>query len=277
VTCPGATIAPGSNAATLMFTAAAEAGAWSGNIRVLGKADVGGAPVVRQAMGGTVFADTSDAAAEAVRSRVCDDVTLAVSGHDAQPLAIEPAENKTFEAVAGTKLSVPLKLTARNEVAGKLKLKPGGAPALDPATEVEIDGKSATAAVEFDLAKHALPPGTHTLYVRAEGKVKYVRNPDLLKQAEAAKAAAEKSATDLAAASKQAAEKLAAAKAVTPPNPEAVKAAEKSVADADAAAKAAEQKKAEATKQAANAGPKETTAVVYSVPIIVKVTPPPAK
>ena len=277
VTCPAATIAAGSNATTLMFTAAAEAGAWSGNLRVLGKADIGGAPVVRQAMGGTVFADTSDAAAEAVRSRVCEEVALAVSGQDTQPLAIEPAENKTFEVVAGTKLSVPLKLAPRSEVVGKVKLKPGGHPALDPATEAEIDGKSATAAVEFDLAKHALPPGAHTLYVRAEGKVKYVRNPELLKQAEAAKAAAEKSATELAAASKQAAEKLAAAKAVTPPNPEAVKAAGKSAADADAAAKAAEQKKAEATKQAADAGPKEMAAVVYSMPIVVKVTPPSAK
>ena len=109
----------------------------------------------------------------------------------------------------------------------------------------------------MDLNQPKLPPGTHTLYVRAEGPVKYLRNPVGLKAAEEARQKAEKAAADAVAAAKDAGEKLAVAKK-----------------GADAKSQEAEKQTQAATKAAADAGPKDTPAVVYSAPIVVKVIAP---
>ena len=274
VTCSGA-IPAGSNAGALVFTAAENAGNWVGPVRILGKADVGGAPAVREASGAAVTLNPGESPTEAVRSRLTAEFALGVCGHDLSPLAIEPAEQKTWEAPVGGKAQVPLKLTWRGEAAGKFKLKAAGPPAIDGAPEFEIDAKAPTANLELDLNRFKLPPGVSTLYVRAEGKVKHVRNADIYKAAEEAKVAAEKAAADAAAALKQATEKLAAAKAGT--DADATKAAEKAAADADAAVKAAEERKKQATAKVAEVGPKDVDAVLYSGAITVKVVPPPAK
>ena len=272
VTCAGASIAPGSNAGVIVLVAAENAAPWAGSLRIVGSSEVAGAAVTREAKGAVVLVNAGEPPTEAMRSRLTAEVALGVCSADLAPLSIEPAEAKVFEAPAGGKVSVPLKLTWRADATGKAKLKAGGHPILDNAVESEIDAKAATASVEFDFNRSKLPPGTHTLYVRAESKVKYARSPEATKAAGEAKAAAEKAATDAAAAAKQAAEKLTAAKAGT--DADATKAAEKVVAEAEAAAKQAEQKKQEATKRAADLAPKDADAFLYSAPIVVRVGAP---
>ena len=271
VTCAGTVMPAGSSAATLVLLAAESAAQWAGALRVVGKADVAGAPATREARATVVLVNAGEPPTEAMRSRLTADFSLGVSGSDAAPLSIEPADQKVFEAPAGGKVAVPLKLTWRADAAGKMKLKAGGHPVLDNFTEVEVDAKAPTANVELDLNRHKLVPGTHTLYVRAEGKVKYARKPEALKAAEEAKAAAEKAATDAANASKSAGDKLTAAKTGT--DAEAIKVAEKAKADADAAAKAAEDRKAAAVKSAADLAAKDTEGFFFSAPIQVKVLP----
>lgn len=271
VSCAGATIAAGSNAGALVLVASDAAAAWAGPIRIIGKADVAGAAVVREAAGACVVVNAADA--DAARSRLTGDFQVAVGGaSDVSPVSFEPGEAKTWEAPVGGKVSVPLKFTWRADASGKFKLKAAGHPSLDNFQETEIDAKAAAANVEIDLNKHKLPPGTHTLYVRAEGKVKYTRNPEATKAAGEARAAAEKVAADAAAALKVAAEKLAAVKAAA--DAEATKSAEKAAAEADAASKAAEQKKTEAGAKAKELEPKDIDGVFYSIPIIVKVVAP---
>jgi hypothetical protein len=275
VTCAAGSIPAGAASGTLVLTAADDAAGWAGPLRVVGKAQLNGAEAVREARGASVLWAVPDAAAEAVRSRLTGDgFAIAVSAAEAAPLSIAPADVKPLEVAASAKLKIPLKLTARTGPAGKLKAKPAGHPSLDRAAEVEIDGAAKEASLEIDLNQHKLPPGTHTLYVRAEGPVKYLRSPEVLKAAEEAKQKAEKAATDAAAAAKDAAEKLAAAKKGA--DAEATKAAEKLAAETDAKSKEAEKQKQAAIKAAADAGPKDTPAVVYSAPIVVRVTAPPA-
>jgi hypothetical protein len=269
VTCTGGTIPAGLNAGTLVLTAAENAGGWAGALRVVGKAEVAGAPVAREAKGAAVTFNPGETPVEALRSRLTAEFAAAVSGHDLSPVSIEPAEPKVWEGPVGGKVQVPLKLTWRAEGAGKFKLKVGGQSALNDYPEVEIDAKAATANVEIDLNRFKLPPGTYTLYARAEGKVKYTRNLDAAKAADEAKAAAEKAATDAAVAVKAAAEKLAAAKAGT--DAEAVKSAEKADADAEAAVKGAEEAKKGAAARAAELGSKDVDAILYSGPIQVRV------
>ena len=271
VTCAPSTIDAGSTVGALVFTAAEDAAAWAGPVRVVGKAQVAGAEAVREARGASVLWPVPDPATEPVRSRLAGDgCVVAVSAAEVAPLSIEPAESKPLEVAAGAKLKVPLKLKNRTGPAGKLKVKVAGHPALDRAPEVEVDGNAKEASLEVDLNQLKLPPGMHTLYVRAEGPVKYLRNPEALKTAEEAKQRAEKAATEAAAAAKQAAEKLAAAKAGK--DAEATKAAEKAAAEADVKAKETENQKQAAAKAAAEAGPKDVPAVLYSAPIVVKVT-----
>lgn len=273
VSCAGATIATGSNVGALVLVASDAAAAWSGPIRIVGKADVAGAPSVRRAAGACVVVNAGESPTEAARSRLTSDFQIAVGGaSDVSPMTVEPGEAKTWEAPVGGKVSVPLKFTWRAEASGKFKLKAAGHPSLDNFQETAIDAKAAAANVEIDLNKHKLPPGTHTLYVRAEGKVKYSRNAEATQAAGEARAAAEKAATDAAAVLKAAGEKLAAAKAGT--DAEATKAAEKAAAEADAASKAAEQKKTEAAAKAKELEPKDTDGVFYSIPIVVKVVAP---
>jgi hypothetical protein len=273
VTCAPASIGAGNATATLLLTAAEDAAGWAGAVRVIGKAQVNGAEAVREARGASVLWAVPDAAAEGVRSRLTGDgFNIAVSANEAAPLSFGPADAKPLEVAAGAKLKIPLKLNARTGPAGKLKSKVVGHPTLDRVAEAEIDGAAKEASLEVDLNQHKLPPGTHTLYVRAEGPVKYLRNPEALKAAEEAKQKAEKAATDAAAAAKDAGEKLAAAKKGT--DAEATKAAEKLAAETDAKAKEAEKQKQAAAKAAADAGPKDTPAVVYSAPIIVNVAAP---
>jgi hypothetical protein len=270
VTCAGSTIAAGSTSAALVLTAADNADGWAGPLKVIGKADVGGVQTSREARGACVVVNAGDPPTEAVRSRLTADFEAAVNGNDVASLVIEPAEAKTFES-AGTKVALPLKLSWRSDASGKFKVKVAGPPALDNFTETEIDAKAATASVDIDLNKHRLPPGTHTLYVRAAGKVKYARNPEATRAADDARATAEKAAGDAATAAKQAAEKLAAAKAGT--DSDATKNAEKAAADAEAASKAAEQKKSEATARAKELAPKDVDGVFYSAALLVTIPP----
>jgi hypothetical protein len=270
VTCAGSTIPAGSTSAAIVLTAADNAGGWAGPLKVVGKADVGGVRVTREARGTCVVVNAGEPPTEAVRSRLTADFEAAVSGSDAAPLVIEPAVAKAVEPT-GAKVTLPLKLAWRADAAGKFKVKVAGHPALDNFAETEIDAKAATASLDIDLNKHKLPPGPHTLYVRVAGKVKYARNPEATRAADDARAAAEKAAADAAAAAKQAAEKLKAAKAGT--DADATKAAEKAAADAEAGAKAAEQKRTEATGKAKDLAPRDADGVFYSAAVLVKIPP----
>jgi hypothetical protein len=270
VGCAGSTIVAGSTSATLVLFAGDNAQGWAGPVRIVGKADVAGTPAVREARGACVVVNPGEPPTEAVRSRLTADFEAAVSASDVAPLAIEPGEARAYER-SGAKVTLPLKLAWRSDASGKFKVKVGGHPALDNFTETEIDAKAPTASVEIDLNKHKLPPGVHTLYVRAAGTVKYARNPEATKAADEARAAAEKAASEAVAAAKQAAEKLTAAKAGT--DAEATKRAEKTAADADGAAKAAEQKKTEAAARAKDQAPKDTDGVFYSSAVLVTIPP----
>ena len=275
VSCAGASIPPGDTSASLLLVAAGDAAAWAGPLRIVGRADVAGKATAREAAGACVVVNAGEPPAEAGRSRLTADFAAAVSAGDPAPLAVGPAEAKPLDVPAGGKAAVPLKLAWRSAGSGKVKLKAAGHPLLDNAAEVEVDANAAAATVEFDPGRHKLPPGAHTLYVRAEAKVKYARDPEAAKAAEDARAVAEKAAADAAAAARAAAEKGASAKAGA--DAEAIRLAERAAADAADAAKAAEQRKSEAVARANELSAKDVDGVFYSTPIVLNVLPPTEK
>ena len=173
VACVSTRILSGKNDGLLLLTACEKPAAWVGPIRILGKAKIGGADLVREARGGTVRWSVADFSAEQVGTRLTGDFMLAVSGSETAPISLEPAEDKAWEAPAGGKLAIPLKVTRRGEFKEALKIKGAGAPAIETWKEIDIDAKSALATATLDLAAVKIPAGAHTIYFEAQTKGKF--------------------------------------------------------------------------------------------------------
>src|SRR5260221_130581 len=254
VTYPETKIEAGKNSTVLLLTAAEGSppcSTWAGPIQILGKASPGasgaGVPpanvpeLIRQAHGATVVWNVGDYNTEPIQSRLTHEVVLAVSGAETAPISIATEDTnapaKVWEAKAGAKTRIPLRVTRHGDFSETLKLKAIGIAALDSMKEIEIDGKATNASVELDLAQYKVPPGTHTLYLQAQTKGKYRNNPEAAQAAEQSAKEAEKAASELTAAAKQATKAVAAAKAASE-----TEAAAKTTAEKLAAAKAAEEK-----------------------------------
>jgi hypothetical protein len=163
------------SATVLLLRASEDAVAWAGTIRIVGRAKICGQEVIHRARAGCVVRDVKDYNEEAVRSRLTDEFYLALSSEEAAPLAIEAAQAPEFGAAAGGKIEIPLKLTARGEMTGNIKLKAAGFSELDGLKEVEISAKTNQVNLEIDLAQHKVPVGTHRFYVLAYGQTRYQR------------------------------------------------------------------------------------------------------
>ena len=297
VSCAPAKIAAKKTSAFVLLTAAEDTGAWSGPIRVTGKAKIGETEVARQVRAGSITWNVPDYNNEAVDARLTRELYLDVTGVENAPIVIAPADTKIQEAAAGSKLQIPLKLARHFEFNETLKLKAMGDAGLDTLQEFDVDGKTNAATLEIDLGKQKLSPGLHTFWLQAQTKGKYRNNPQAAKDAADAAEKAEKLATELSAEAKTAADTLAAAtkaadeataqiKSVS--EDEKAAASERSAATAkaktdaakaneEAAAKAkeAEDKKASLQKRAKElderAKPREVTITVYSTPITIQV------
>lgn len=182
----------GSNRGQLFLVSDAEAPAWAGVIRVLGRAKLGDAEVTREARGGQVLWEVPDWNNQAAPTRLTHELALAVSGFEPGPIRIGPAEEKTWEAAAGAKLSVPLKVAHAAGFQNAARFKPAGHPALDAAPDFEISGTATNAVLELDLSQSKLPEGLHTVHLFGYAKGQHRRlTPEEVKalEAEGAKAA----------------------------------------------------------------------------------------
>ena len=290
-------IESGKSSGLLLLTVAEGAASWIGPLKIVGKAKAGDTELAREARGGSMTWNVSDPASDPVQSRVTRDLVLAVVGTEFAPISLEAGENKVWEAPKGGKLKIPLKVTRRGEFTAILKLKAAGVPALDSLKELEVDGKTAEAALELDLAQQKLSPGTYTFHLQAQTQGKYRTGLEAIQAAEAEAKEAEKLAVERSAAAKKTAEALTAAtltaaeaeanaKTATEQDSDDVKAKAKAASEAKAAAekaaneassksKEAESKKTAATKKAKELSEKskskDVTLTVYSAPITVKV------
>lgn len=222
----------GKNADFILLTATEDAPAFAGPIKLVGKAKVGEKELVREARGGTIIFPVGNIDNERPDSRLARELVLAISDKETAPLSIAAAENKTWEAPAGSKLSIPLQLVRRGEFNANLKLKPLGPGTTEALKEFDVDGKATNATLTLDLAALKLAPGSYAFAVQTQTTGKWRNNPEAAAFAEAASKEADKLATESAADSKKAAE--------------AIEPAKKAAQEAEAEAKAAAAKLAEA-------------------------------
>ncbi len=173
VTCPPAKIAAGKTDALLLLTAAEGAARWAGPIRIVGKAKVGETEIVHDARPAVVSWNVADYNNEPVSARLAQEFELAVSGVENAPISVEAAEDKVWEAAAGAKLDIPLKITRRGGYEEALKLKAFNAPAIEGLKEIDVDGKTPTATASIDLAAVKIPAGNYTIHFRSQTKGKF--------------------------------------------------------------------------------------------------------
>jgi hypothetical protein len=129
--------------------------------------------VTREAKGAAIAWKVGDANNEPVVARMTRGFAMAVVGAESAPISIEAVEDKAWEAPAGGKIEVPLKITRRGGFTEALKLKAHGPPAIDSLKELEIDAKAAAATATIDLGPVKIPAGEHTFYFRGQTKGKF--------------------------------------------------------------------------------------------------------
>jgi hypothetical protein len=274
ITCPPVTMAAGTNVGTVLLIADEKATPWVGPVYVTGTAKTSSATLTHLARAGTVVWAAAQPDVDPPRARVAQELVIAVTDGELEPITVRPAEQKLWEnSVAGV-IEVPLKLTRRLGFNGAAKLKPfsgvaglNGLPAVDIAANA-IDGK-----LTIDAGALGLGVGNYSLYLQATSAAPYDRDPAARAAVQATKDAADKATPELAAALQKAKDALAAAK--TANKPDAIKVAEAALADAETKVKQHDAAKAAVDAQLKAMAPKEVTAYGYSTPIDLKITASP--
>lgn len=273
VTCPSAVLGGSVESATLVLSAADDAAPWSGTIRLVGKAQINGQEAVRVARSGTVVWGTANRQASLAEFRLARDIALAVMDKETWPARVQAGEDQVWESSLGGNVEIPVTLVRRPEFKDPIKLVAVGLPNEIKPKEINLDANTAAGKLEIPLTVQAIKPGTYTFYLRSDIKIKHVRNPDAVTEAEAEKAqvdqlvaqaaegvktttaakdAATKAAADAAAAAKTAETNKTAAAAAAKAAADAAKAAlDKAVAAKDAAGKDAANKALEEAATAA--------------------------
>jgi hypothetical protein len=271
----GLRIPPGKSQGTLLLTAAEDAPRGFSVAKVFGRAQINGAAVRRNCPSASMAWPVKDHSAEVPAPRLFADMPVSVGGAEQTPLTILPGQEQAFEAVAGQKLTIPLKLQWRGEFsAGPVKLKPLGADFAGVAA-FDVASKAAQSEVVLDLAALKLTPGDYTFALHGGVVSKYSYNPGAVKVVEAEQQEIDKKAA-LAAAELQ---KLTLAAKEAPPEKVAETQALTKVAGEKM--KAMEAAKADVLKRMKSvsdvAAPKEIVDIVVSEPIRVRVKAAEAK
>ena len=173
VKCVPTKIGEGKNDGILLLTASEKPAKSCVAIHVIGKAKIGIGEVQHEASAGAVVWSVADFNVDAVPSRLTADFCIAVNGAEAPPIRIESAEDKVWQAAAGAKLEIPLRITRSGEFKEALKLKAAGIAAVDALKEIDVDAKAATATATLDLKALKFPAGESTIFFSTQTKGKY--------------------------------------------------------------------------------------------------------
>ena len=269
ITATGLKIPSGQSRGIMLVTAKEDAPRGIQSAKFYGRAMIGDASVIRPCRLANMAWPVRDAWQEIPSPRLLADVPVSVGGQDHAPITIAPAKPEPFEAVAGTKLTIPLQHTRRSEFSGaSMSVKVFGAGFdRSPALTLPLSADSSEAV--FDLAALKTPPGDYVIALYGAAVAKYRHQPEQVPLAEAAHKKAQEEVAALAAEAKKLADEAKTApierKADIEQALKEIEAKQKSAAQALAAA-------ADRVKKAtAAAAPKDIVDIVVSQPIAIRV------
>jgi hypothetical protein len=260
---------------SMTFKVPEKSESWRGTVRVVGTAKIDDKDVSHEARGAAILLEPGQNNRPA-ESRMTRDLALAAGGPETAPCLIELGDGKPVASDRGTKVTIPVKVTRRNDFKEALQLNPIGLPAYAKMQPLTLNAADKDGKVTIELDNGA-PVGELSFALSAVvAKVQYARNKSDVDAAEQLKKDAAKAAAAMTEAAAEAKKKAAAA-------PKEKKAeADKAAADAAEAAK-----KADAAKKALDAradavvkaGQMKTiqNVPIASTHVTLKITEPPPK
>jgi hypothetical protein len=271
----GLKIPAGSNRGIVLITAdqnAPRALTWA---KFTGKARINETDIVRPCQIAAMAWPIVDAWGEIPSPRLVADFPVSVSGSEYAPISIAAREAKTWEVVAGQKLTIPLVHTRRTDFSGSiLQLKTFGA-GFEGNPQFDVSLTADSSEVTLDTAALKTAPGDYLIAFYGSAVARYRYDPDGVSLAEQAVKNVE-------------AEVIAAMAEVQKRTEELATASEDQKADRTAQLEAAKMKHAaaEASKAAyaealkvasEKATPRDTVDIVITEPIAIRVLPAEAK
>ncbi len=267
----GLKIPAGKTKGMMLITAAEEAPRSFATAKIMGRGLINGVKVSHEARLASMAWPVRDATGEIPKPRLMADVPVSTGGAEYAPVTIAPSERKIWEAKAGDKLTIPLKVTWRSEFSGtSIKLKAFG-DGFEGVKEIDVPMKAEAAEAVLDLAALKTPPGEYALALYGPAVTKYRYNPDAVRIAEQEQKKAEQEALAVAETAKKLADEAKTAPAEKQAEIEnAAKAAAEKAKTADVAKADAVKRMKAATE---TAEPKDTVDIVVSEPIRIVIKP----
>ncbi len=185
VTCTGAVVGGSVERTQLVIAAAETAAAASGPIKIVGKAQINGKEVVREARYSQLVWGTTNRQQQQPEYKLARNLNVTVIDKELAPAFVQIGEDKVWETSLGGTIEIPVTVTRRGEYKEALKLNSVGIPDQMKPKEINLDGNTATGKFELVLNQQNVQPGTYTLVMRADTKQKYARNPEAIAAAEA--------------------------------------------------------------------------------------------
>lgn len=260
VTCQPATIGARVGRGWLVFSADDKAPAWSGAVKITGKANIDGREVVREARGGTLLWDVDRNGLPV--ARLTRRLGLAVIDAEQAPLVIEAGDGQPIETSPGATVKIPVKVGKHGEVKGNVALTVVNLHRDIRAQAGNVKGDSGE--VSLELRTDRMPLGDYSFFVQGTAKVRYERNQDAVQRAKQRQKDAQAVLAELSDKAKTAAAERDAANKNAQEAAQTLKEAEAALADAKQAVTSAaaqlEKAQAELTK-AQSAGDNQTAAV----------------
>ena len=283
VACSGAMLGGASSSAKLFFTAAADAPAAAGTLKIVGKAQIDGQEVTRPAQTGALIWGSKNIQQETPVARMTRDIGISVIEKETAPSTVTVGDGNMFETSVGGKIEVPIKVARHGDFKAALKLKAANLPKQVQAKEVNIAGEDGK--LEISFANNQVAPGAYVIHLTAPAKFKYSGNQDAIKQAEQRQKELDEILKAFAEQVKQAADSAkkardaANAKKDDQALADAAKQAEDAAKEVEAKRKQAEDLKKKADGDLNNAKnankPKDINYNVFSTPILVRVAKTP--
>lgn len=271
VTATGLKIAAGATRGIVLVTAHQDAPRGYSFADFVGTAEIGGQPVSRPVQLAALAWPVTDAWGEIPSPRLVGNVAVSIGGSELAPLTIKPQSTETIEAVAGTKITIPLAVQQRSEFSGSIVQMKTFGPGFESVPRFDLSLSSSTSEATVDLAALKTPPGEYTFAFYGAAVAKYAYDPDGVPRAQRVHDVAVESAkTATAALERLKAEAASADESAKVAATAAVDHATKQKADADSKVTAAAAKLKSATDKAV---PQDTVDIVVSEPITIRVTP----
>lgn len=164
----------------IVLTASAEASASRQAIRVVGTSEDG---KLKQTAVPATIAWGKGAGRDYIRTRLMSQLMVAVSDRDLSPLTITLGDDKAVEVKKGESISLPVKITRREGGKTNVVLRARDFPPGSSGADLTIAADKSEGS--YEIKTGTTPPGTYSLWLQAESKIKVKPNPQVLQRTQA--------------------------------------------------------------------------------------------